>query len=55
MKHITYLKEKEITESFQDDVLEIRLEIKEIRRIIKIDPFLNLEDIDLYTNQITKI
>ena len=40
MKHITYLTEKEITESFQEDVWKIRLKTKEIRKIIKIDSFL---------------
>ena len=55
MKHITYLAEKEITESFQEDVWKIRLKTKEIRKIIKIDSFLNLRLLFLYDNQITKI
>ena len=55
MKHITYLAEKEITESFQDDVLDIRLEIKDIRRIIKIDTFLNLTYLCFHANKISKI
>ena len=55
MKHITYLEKKEITESFQDDVLKIGLEIKDIRRIIKIDPFLNLTYLSFYSNKISKI
>ena len=51
MKYITYLAKKEITESFQEDVLEIGLTWRGIIRIIKIDPFLNLKDLSFHANQ----
>ena len=55
MKQITYITYKEVTLNFNDDVMEVTLEKKQITTIINIDPFLNLEKIFIDENQITKI